>query len=105
MENGNVKKIFRCRGERATYRLRPQTAQLQLCFCCSFIFFKTASFSILTRFRRSSSPRPSQNSLMRSRSSVVLVDHILLFFGCCWLAAGGRGLWGADALEDGGDGW
>ena len=88
-----------------TNRFLPQTAQVQLCRCCSFIFFRTASFSILTRFRRSSSPRPSQNSLMRSRSSVVDVNHILLFLAGCWPVAGGLGLCGAEALEDGGDGW
>ena len=81
---------------------------MQLCFCCSFIFLSTASFSILTRLRRSSSPSPSQNSLMRSRSSVVEVLQILLFLA--WGAvgapfAGGLCFWGAEALEDGGDGW
>ena len=96
-------------GTRSTDRFRPHTAHIQLCFCCSFIFLRTASFSILTRFRRSSSPRASQNSLIRSRSSVVLVDQILLllfplgFPGVPF--AGGRGLWGAEALDEGSDGW
>jgi len=81
-------------GQKITNRFRPHTAQLQLCFCCSFILRRTVSFSILTRLRRSSSPSPSQNSLMRSRSSVELVPHILLGFGGAGvgLAAGGLGL-------------
>lgn len=90
---------------RGTDRFRPQTAQLQLCFCCSFIFFRTASFSTLTRFLRSSSPRPSQNSLMRSLSSVEDVLQILLFLAD-WLLAGAFCLllWGPEAFEEGGDG-
>ena len=63
-----------------TYRFRPQTAQLQLCFCCSFIFLSTASFSTLTRSLRSCSPRLSQNSLIRSRSSSEFVLQILFAF-------------------------
>ena len=55
------------------------TAQLQECRCCSFIFFKTASFSTLTRFLHSSSLRPSQNSLVRSLSLVEDMLQILLF--------------------------
>ena len=70
---------------RGTDRLQPHAAQLQLCFCCSFIFFRTASCSTLTRFLRSSSSKLSQNSLMHSLSSVgdvfqsvlVLVDWVL----------------------------
>src|SRR5437868_5359736 len=57
-------------------RFRPQTVQLQECFCCSFIFRRTASFSTLTRDRRSSSPSSSQNCLMFSRSACVDVFHI-----------------------------
>ena len=103
------RKFFQRRKSRQnTYRFRPQTAQVQLCFCCSFIFLRTVSFSILTRSRRSFSLRPSQNSLMRSRSSVVLVLQILLF-GLTFAEAaawgpGGRCFCGADALEEGGDG-
>lgn len=59
-----------------THRFRPQTAQLQLCFCCSFIFLNTVSFSTLTKFRLSSSDKFNQNSLIRSLSSVVDVDQI-----------------------------
>ena len=70
-------------------RLRPQTAQLQRNFCCSFIFLRTVSFSTWTSFCRSFIERPSQNSLMRSRSSAELVDQILALLaeafatGCC----------------------
>src|SRR5271156_4085450 len=39
----------------------------------------TCSFSTRTRFRRSSSESPSQNSLIRSFSSAVVVFHILRF--------------------------
>ena len=95
------------KGKDNTDRFRPHTAQLQLCFCCSFIFRNTASFSTLTSALRSSSLSPSQNSLIRSRSSVVLVLHILLFdfafVEFCAVPPGGRCFWGADALEDGGD--
>ena len=98
-------KIFRQKDERGTDRFRPHTAQLQLCFCCSFIFFRTASFSTLTRFLRSSSPRPSQNSLMRSLSSVEDVLQILLFLAD-WVLAGAfcLVLCGPEAFEEGGDG-
>ena len=100
-ENFSEKKMR----ERGTDRFRPHTAQLQLCFCCSFIFFRTASFSTLTRFLRSSSPRPSQNSLMRSLSSVEDVLQILLFLAD-WVLAGAfcLVLCGPEAFEEGGDG-
>ena len=93
--------------KKATNRFLPQTAQLQLCFCCSFIFLSTVSFSILTRLRRSSSDRFSQNSFIRSRSSEVLVLHILLLaLADDWALAGvGRGGWVADVFDDGGDEW
>src|SRR6516225_10848865 len=60
-------------------RFRPHTVQLQECFCCSFIFFSTASFSTLTRDLRSSSLSDSQNNLIRSRSSWEDVFHIFSF--------------------------
>lgn len=75
----------------ATHRFRPQTAQLQECLCCSFIFLRTVSFSTLTRFLLSSTLRFSQNSLILSLSSVDDVLQILLLLvvvdgcgGVCW---------------------
>jgi len=62
-------------------RFLPQTVHEQECFCCSFILRRTASFSTLTRERRSSSPRVSQKVLMFSRSSWVEVFHMRSFFG------------------------
>ena len=70
-------------------RLRPHTVQLHECFCCSFIFFSTASFSTLTNDRRSVSSSDNQNSLMRSRSSAVDVFQMRSLPGC-GAAAGGR---------------
>src|SRR5690349_1541364 len=76
-------------------RFLPHTVQLHVCFCCSFIFLRTASFSTLTRDLRSVSLSPNQNSLIRSRSSCEFVFHIFSLDipgrSCCGGGGGGTG--------------
>lgn len=65
------------------FRFLPQTAQVQPCFCCSFILRRTASFSILTRPRRSLSDSPSQKSRIFSRSPAAAEENEPGTDGCC----------------------
>jgi hypothetical protein len=90
--------------ENETYRFLPQTAQLQLCLCCSFIFRNTVSFSTLTNSFLSFSPSPNQNSLIRSRSSVEFVDHIFAGLGLDGVEVEGWAIRDLDAFEEGGEG-
>ena len=63
--------------ENEIYCLRPQTWQEQLSILDpSLTRLLTCSFSIRTRLRRSCSDKPSQNSLIRSFSSAVVVFQI-----------------------------